>query len=455
MLYFPSLNYYFFQDDWFVLNWVQTQDFFSLIGFRTDIIYWRPLSMPLLFLLAKNLFNLNAIGFHLFAFSIFFALIFAIYRLFIQLGFNHKLSLATAFLYAIWPIHYISLSWFSTTSYIIGPLFQILSFIFFIKFIKEKNKLFFSISFASFLLGIASSEFTLVLPLIFLAWGFLMNKKNYLKFVATYFLADLIYFILRFYFFPIPARDDYQPFFNKQVLNNFIWYLGWALGLPESFKSLIFLRLPEQSIKVVTQFWQITIPVFLLSALLIRQFGISIRKNMKVYIFGIIWFSVGLLPVITITNHSFPMYLGLSGLGFLYAIAILLKNASRRIWILLLVLWTLISFTNLQFTRNTHWIRNEQAVSRAYVDFAKKIVPDPPKESVFYFKPADVEFAARHHFFLVETEDTLRQSLADHNAPQVIYNDPTLKIFYSSHQAELDFPEDLVVFEIYPKKTDD
>ena len=58
-LYYPSLSYYFFQDDWFVLNWVRTDDFWSFFKFRTDIIYWRPLTMPIFFKIGQVFFDLN------------------------------------------------------------------------------------------------------------------------------------------------------------------------------------------------------------------------------------------------------------------------------------------------------------------------------------------------------------------------------------------------------------
>lgn len=453
-LFFPSLNYYFFQDDWFVLNWVQTGDLASFLSFRTDIIYWRPISMPLLFFTAKNLFDLNPLGYHLIAFSIFFALIFAVYKLFLLLGFDRKLSFAASFMYGVWPIHFISLSWFSTTSYIIGPFFQVTSFIFFIKFIENRRKLFGIMSFAVFLLGIGSSEFTLVLPAIFLAWGFLIKKTIYLKPLLPYLITDIIYIFIRSYVFPLPTAGDYQPFLNKQIINNFIWYIAWALGFPENFKTLIFPTLINQSVEIVTKFWTITFPSFLLILVFIRQFLITKRRYLKSYLFGAVWFSIGLTPVITITNHSFPMYLSFSGIGFLYIIITSLKNSPLIIQVAFFCLWFITSFANLQFTRTSHWIKNEQAVSKAYVDFTNKVIPNPPSGSIFYFKPADVEFAVRHHFFLVETESTLKQSLSDQNAMQAIYGDPTLQSFYSSHQNELNFSRDLILFEIYPKKTD-
>jgi hypothetical protein len=127
-----TLNYYFFQDDWFVLSWVKTQNPLSFFAFRTDIIYWRPISMPILFFLQNKLFSLNSVAFHLVSFLFFFTLIGAVYKLFTELIKSTKWALITALLYGTWSIHYISLSWISTTSYIIGPLLQTMSFYFLI-----------------------------------------------------------------------------------------------------------------------------------------------------------------------------------------------------------------------------------------------------------------------------------------------------------------------------------
>ena len=455
ILYHTSLSYYFFQDDWFVLKWLRSGDFGSFLGFRTDIIYWRPLSMPLLFAFAKSIFGLNAFGFHLIAFLIFFLLIIAVHKLMLMLLKNHKLALSASFMYAIWPIHYISLSWLSTTAYIIGPLFQTLSFIFFVKFIEEKKRIFQIASFLLFVFGIASSEFTLVLPLIFLVWLLFFYKKSDKKLqvfsLVPFFEIILIYLVVRFSIFPIPARGDYELHFDlRQIFNNFIWYVAWALGLPESFKSLIFPSLPAQSFKIITQFWTITLPVFLLSLLLLKQVLTNFRKNTKIYVFGLLWFSIGLLPVIAITDHSFPMYLSFSGLGLLYITFNLFKKSNNVLQFLLIGLWLVVSYTNLQFTRLTHWIRNEQAISRVYVEYVREKITDPPPYSIFLFKPADLTFSQKKQFLILSGQDTLRQSLNNQDAMQVIFNDLTLQSFYTTHQQNLDLPKNVQIFEIVP-----
>src|SRR3990167_8144149 len=70
-LFYPSLNYYFFQDDWFVLNWVRTGDFKSFLLPHKDTIYYRPLSMPFFFWGLYQLFGLKVIYYHVFVFVLF------------------------------------------------------------------------------------------------------------------------------------------------------------------------------------------------------------------------------------------------------------------------------------------------------------------------------------------------------------------------------------------------
>src|SRR3989344_5601891 len=117
-LFYPSVDYYFFQDDWFVLNWVQDSDLVSLLKFRTDIIYWRPFSMPLFFKITSLAFGLNPFAFHLLTFIFHLLNSSLIYLLFRQ-KFTRHIAAFTAFLYATAAFHFIPLSWLSTTSYVI------------------------------------------------------------------------------------------------------------------------------------------------------------------------------------------------------------------------------------------------------------------------------------------------------------------------------------------------
>lgn len=451
LLYKFCLNYFFFQDDWFVLNWVKNQNILSFFALRQDIIYWRPISMPLLFFSLDKLFPMNAYAFHVVSFVIFFALIFSTYKLFLLLTKDSKLASLAAFFYGTWPIHYISLSWFSTTSYIIGPLLANLSFYFFILGSNSKKHKTYTISFVFFLLGIASSELVLVMPLIFVSYLFFFKKKIIFKYLLPFVVVDLVYFFVRFFLYPIPAKGDYEISIGLQALNNFIWYVLWGLGFPESFKYLIFPSLPKEALRIFLQFWQVTLYTFIFSILIAPKIIKYAKDNFRNFSFAIFWFTIGILPVIFVTNHSYPLYLSLAGLGFIFLLIQSLKKINNYFLAFLIFVWILLSYQNLKFTKNTHWIRNEQAISRAYIDYTQKKVKNPPKNSVFVFKPANLNFSTNHKFFIVEGEDTLKTSLSDQNAMQVIFNDSTIKSFYyDNRNASISLPPDTQILEIAP-----
>lgn len=450
-LFYPSLNYYFFQDDWFVLNWVRTGNLASFFEFRTDIIYWRPLSMPIFFLLGKTLFSLNSFGYHVIAFFIFFLLIIFVYKLFSLLLNDRKVALLLAFLYAIWPIHFMSLSWLSTTSYLFGALFQAGAFISFIRFVSSNKSFYWYVSLASFLLAILSSELALVLPLIILIWGLLIKKQNYLKILLPFLLINGLYLFVRFIVAPLPAREDYQIQINHLVIDNLFWYLAWSFNLPESFKELIDQSFPIKSLRTLAQFWQITITSLVLVIINVRLIVNKIDKNLKFILFGLIFFVAGLMPVIFLPHHSFNIYLTFAGLGLLLIFGLILKNSAKIWWFFISFSWILSSLANLSFIRNTHWITNEQSISKAYIEYTQKTVNNPESNAVFLFRPPDKSFSESYNFLIIEGEKTISQSLNNDDAIQVIYDDTSLKSIFLENLERLNLNNNLSVYEIIPR----
>ncbi len=442
ILFYPSLNYYFFQDDWFVLNWVKNSNLLGLFKFRTDIIYWRPISMPLFFKLNLSLFGLNPLGFHAMAFLIFFLLTSVVFYLFKSFIKDTKISFIIAFLYATWSIHFISLSWLSTTSYILGPLFEIISFIFFFR----KN---YFLSIAAFILAIASSELAIVLPLLFLIWDLMINGRNRFKYILPFLAIDFIYLVLRFYIFPIPIGGNYQ-LSPSGVINNIIWYFGWALGLPESLKDLVFIRHPSESLRVLIQFWRVTIPSALLFLLIVHRLTLNFRQNSKDYLFGAAWFLVSISPVVALKDHSYPMYLSFAGLGLLFILSTAFKKAKTAAIFFLVLIWLVATKENLRFNGYVHWVVNEQGISRAYTDFARKILPHPQNGTAFIIKGADGDFAQLHNFVLIDKQNILRQSLNNQDAMQVVYTNNTLKSLYIYGDGGIDLPPTTPIREIRP-----
>lgn len=443
-LFHPSLSYYFFQDDWFVLNWARTGDVASFFKFRTDIIYWRPLSMPIFFAISKWFFGLSPFGFHTMAFLFHFINIGLVYILFRTLRISKRMSLISSFLYATASFHFIPLSWLSTTSYIIGPTFIFLTLIF---FLREKAIL----SLIFFLLGLASTELTLVaIPIILI-----LDRKIATKFrqLSPFILFALIYLLLRLLIFPLPASGQYQINIGPQILTNLFWYFVWTFNIPEKISTIFFFSTLKQSIITNLQFIKyLILPTVLIVTFLTAMF--TSKVNVKKIIIGFLWFIFGISPVLFLPKHIFPMYLTVGALGLFYLFTLSLEKLQIKnniFFLLFCTVWFISSCLTLSFTKETHWIVNEQAISKAYIGYILDAVKKPPQNSFFMIKPADIDYSQKHDFTLVETEENIKQSLNNQDALQVIYNDSSLKSIYTTHQKQPTLPLDVKIFEISPR----
>ena len=450
VLFHSSLYYYFFQDDWFLLDWVNNHSFPSFFQFRTDIIYWRPLSMPVWFFTLNKLFSLNSFAFHIASFTIFFALVISVYKLLLLLIKNQKSAIIGTFLYATWSVHYMSLSWLSTTSYIIGPLLQTLCFSTLILFSKSKKKLYYFTSFLLFIIALTASEFTLVLPLIILIYFQIESKKLPIKELFPFFVTIGAYVFLRFVLFPVPAEGDYKIKIDLQVINNYVWYLLWSFNLPESFKTLIFPNMLQKSAQVLTQFWQISTASTIFAITMLLGAKSAFKNNSKSIFLGVAWFVIGLLPVIFLTDHSYPIYLSFAGIGLVLIFAIVLQEAKSFLTVFLLIVWFGASYFSTQFTKNTHWIRNEQAVSKAYTQYVLTKIPNPSHNAAFIFRPANTDFSKKNQFALADGVETIKLSLNYDSAMKVLYKDQSLRSVFLTYKQNIDLPPEMPIYDIDP-----
>lgn len=445
LLFYPSLNYYFLQDDWFVLNWVREGNLASFFSFRQDIIYWRPISMPIFFKINQTLFDLTPTGFHLVAFGFHIINVLLIYLLFRILKISKQVSLTISFLYATAAFHFIPLSWLSTTSYIIGPTFIFATLLLFLK-----DKLLFA--FASFLLALSSSEFGLVVIPIMLILNFSQFGNTIKKLVPFIFVA-VLYLVARYLLFPLPATGQYAITISPKILTNLFWYFAWTFNMPESLSTVFYLSNFANSAKASLEFWKI----FILPITLIVIFLILIAKSKirpKTIFLGLFWFMLGLTPVIFLPYHSYPMYLVIASLGIFYILANCFDKLKKNQLLLILAfagIWSVASYFSISFTRTNHWLVNLQKISRSYISYTQDQVPNPPPNSVFIFAFPDIKYSKAHDFVIVQSEQNIKQALNDQDAIRVVYQDNTLVSLYQTHQYIPQAPPNSVYFTIQPR----
>ncbi len=424
-LYTKSLNYYFFQDDWFILDWVKESNILSLMSMRRDIIYWRPISMPLLYKANFELFGANPQLFHLATFAFFFLLLYFIYQLFLRVSNNHKTALFVTFIYVTSAAHFISVSWLSSTSYIMGALFSVSSLYFFLKKGFHNHAL----SVILFVFGLLSTELMLTYPAMLLMYKLTLNKKVGLMKLAPYLALVLIYMLLRFSLSTLPATGSYAIYLDKKTLSNIIWYKLWSLNVPESFKDLISPKFIIYSLHVMKQYWWIITACTLTGIIFVKWLFELSKNNKRLLFFSSSWFMLALIPVIIVPDHSYPNYLSIALIGMLFAISGRANKQSTGALCLISIVWFFSSCATITYTQQTHWIVNQQAASKAYTALIKTKYPNPEPETTFILELPGEDFARKNKFYLYNIE-TLSQSLNGQHALRVLYNDETISTQY-------------------------
>ena len=433
-LFYPSLNYYFFQDDWFVLNWVRTNDLLSFFEFRTDIIYWRPLSMPLFFWFGKNLFWLNPFGFHLISFIFHIINIMLLGHLSLLIFNNKKAALITMLFYATASFHFMSLSWLSLTWNTIGFMFFQIALIFYLNF-RKKNVFYNTVlALIFFIFAISSNEFAIVFPLAVIISDFIIRSKfnfNYLRnnFVLICSSAIVVvYLTVRIFIYPIPSEAEYSIAVDQRTLKNLLWYVLWLLNLPEELKYQVILsklQITQIFLNAAKNYLPYILILFaanLITLLTILVGGVR-NKSSRLLVAATIFFILGLMPVLILPNHSFPYYLTIPSLFVFISIGKASSSyfenmkSKRAVMITLsfIVTWVALSLLTLTLTRKMHWITAEQNLSREKIEFIKNQHPIFPTNLV-------VE--------IPNSNKQIIQSLMDQNATQVIYNNENIKTVY-------------------------
>ena len=442
-LFYPSLNYYFFQDDWFhfnISNAKNLDEFLDFFIFRQDIIGWRPIPKQVFFFLIQTIFKMNPLIAHLLIFAFFMGTILFIYFLTKLVLNDSRAGLIASFLYSTAAFHFISLSWVSAGENIIGTFFFVAAAYFFFSFFKNKKSVFYILSYLFFTMSLASTEFAITWPLfIFFIW-FILNPKlksdkflKILKYITPTILLIIIYLIFRFVVFQLPAKADYQIVINFKVFNTLFWYILWFLNLPEVLKYHFLLTdfsLTKEFVGAFKFYLKPTILFFSLTlfALFVLTAN-NFRKNMSLAAITFFTFTTSLFPVLFLPLHTFPYYLSIPSVAvfifFSYLIIKSLKKSGRYVLpaIIFLVSWYFISSLSLSFTKKTHWVTGEENISREVVTLAKSKYPTLPENSTIVLYP---------------TDNTVKQSLMDQNAMRVIYNDPTLKTIYVSSVNEIE-----------------
>jgi len=272
-----------------------------------------------------------------------------------------------ALLFAAHPIHTEAVAWAACLPELLFTLLCSISFYFYIrtnpqgKFLQGYRIL----SLLSFFFGILSKETALVLPLMFIAYDFLLRKEKtivsvYLKQYVPYFLGIGLYFVLR-----VRALNGIVPQKNADVS-----IYGLIINICSLFRQYLAKLVFPINLSVFHVFHPISsiselpeIASLFVTGLFVAVGLLTLRKNRFVF-FSLVMIFVPLLPVFYIpalsANAFTERYLYFPSLGFALLSAslvnqgmLIMRDAAMRVITLTVIVFCLYSMGTI--SRNGVW----------------------------------------------------------------------------------------------------
>jgi len=224
----PTAKSFFVLDDFFWINFYKAFDFSELLRhyhffFRIQCDgFYRPM-IAYLYGLDFLVWKLNPLGYHITNISFHLANVLLVERLVYVLHKNKKLSISTALLFALHPLHVGAVAYISGRTELVYSFFMLLSIILFVNFVKKEAKnSAYLLSLLFFACALLSKETTVAFLVILAGTQYLLNKRFNFFQLLPYALLSCAYFYIRQYVIRVP-------------LNKY----GFELGV-ENFTRLIY-----------------------------------------------------------------------------------------------------------------------------------------------------------------------------------------------------------------------
>ncbi len=384
------------KDNLYIRNWSHISKIFSgNIGAGAMVKFpsYRPLQI-LTYVIDHSLWKANPSGYHLTNILFHISAALCIFWLINILFGNNLLSLLTAALFVVHPIHTEAVSYISGRADPMALTFMLLAFVFYVKSIpviarpneirpkqskneiasshNTKNKMLLAMTAMIFFytLALLSRENSLILLLLIPLYHYTFKKKFSIRQMMPLLTISALYILFR-----LTALRSIL--FDKACEAPFIDRLPGAFAALTNYIKLLFLPLRLHMEYGYRQFHFSDPPVLCgiaLFALLIYYIWKTKEKN-KIVFFGLAWFLVGLLPVSNlypINAYMAEHWLYLPSVGVFLVVAgafnLVISNQVKKVklanltWlditrlaITALVIALIAFYSSLTIRQNTHW----------------------------------------------------------------------------------------------------
>jgi len=370
VIYSNSLNGGFIWDDQslirdnaYVKDWSKSGYFFTQnigMGANRQGPLYRPLQM-ISYKIDFSLWGLNVTGYHLSNIIWHILMVLSVFYLLNLLFGDILLSFLTSVLFLSHPVHTEAVAYISGRADLLCGVFLLASVILYIKQVVSRKKIRYIFILFFYLLALLSKEYSLILPLLLLAYSAVFKEKLLIReFLSVLFMA-LIYIILRSTVlkFALPAEIYIAPLGQRLPgffvsIYEYLRLLLFPYGLHMEYgRKLFAFSDPKALLGMV-------IVAVLLSYMVFKGGSNKSGRDNKIRGFSIAWFFLTLLPVANlypVNAYMAEHWLYLPSIGFCLILADSLILLRRRMKLFGLFLIAAVLFLNSYLTvkQNIYW----------------------------------------------------------------------------------------------------
>jgi len=458
-LFLPGFTTYFHQDDFIHFSYSQTfQQVIQAFNIfqRGEFPFYRPIPTQTYFYLGKLLFGYNPFGYHMINYIIFSVNIILAYRLVKLIAKTEKIAFLSVLFYGANSTHVAPLFSPAYVHELFYVLFGLLTVVNFFHWIINRKISNYVASLVCFILALMSKETAVVLPGILVLLYLYRIRKNILHRLITAILPFtiilIIYLLAHFFYYGIASGPSYKIILGKPTLNILFWYFIWALSTPN-----ILIDFAGPGIKINQIFFQVAqingliyilfFPALIILGciLLISLIFSSIKSNkfeqIRLIMLGILWFVIGLIPLIIFPLHKLATEQAFSLTGLSLALGVVvyrgfLEGKIKKLFsILFLVIYLAIVINSVFLATRTHWIVRSARQAENVIGYFQKNYNNLSDNAIIYFKNGKVkipEWGSSRQIYL---------ALGEGRGLKLILNRPNLQLFFEDVNPLSAFPD--------------
>lgn len=365
----PLLKYYFAQDDFILLLKAMADAPRALRDHVSTPGQFRPLTKVLYFKLMYGVFGLNALPYHIVSFLFHLANAILVCKLFRRLGTGLPAAIAGAAFFALSGAFFHVLAWISCIQQLVAQFFMLLSLNWGIDAVRcgTSNRRLLSV--AAFVAALMSMEQTYAAPLLlFLCLvlgigGDPLRPATVARALAVHFYVLGAYLAFMVLWKTLPTDGTYRFHVGLNVLHNITTYMGWMYEFAPRMTS--------------TMNWSyFSAKLSHVAFLLFMAYHVLLGRYRQIA-FGLAYFSLPLLPVLLLEDHTFYLHTYIPAIGTLYFIALLIDDVlhvpfMRRGHVRFVVLLVVVAVTGLLSVRSVR--ENETGRMQAFSAYARSFV---------------------------------------------------------------------------------